>query len=579
MTLGHLGADPLERIVETALHKITAGESVEQIERTRIDLKEEPGRRGPDGSILPGEPQNEGAATFLAGEMACMANTPGGGALIVGVADDGTLIGTELDGDWLRHRIWELAKRKLTVAAREHLLRGCRVLVLSVPEALEPVEHANRVRWRVGSNCVDVDPVVWRAGMLQRVGFDWSAQQSGHTFADASPAALEVAREYLTGTDAEDRNELASAGDQDLLTRLDLLDSDGELNNAGSLLFVGTPFAGIDYIRRDVPGGDSILRIEKTIPLIQQVSETERAGNITNRTTHVRNGFAERQINAIPPRAFREAIVNGIAHRDWTLPYPTTVEHVGHTLIVTSPGGFIGGVTPENAITHPAVPRYRRLAQALASLGLAERQGIGIDRMVRDMLAIGRPAPVISEIQGPYVRVTLLGGEPDTTIVNLVSSLKPSDVVNVETLLLIEQLSRRGWIDAERAAPTLQRPVEAASEAIRLLSKATADGEPIITEVRGVPAHLEPAYRFARTTRKKLAHRLAPLTTSDGRDTLILDWARSRGRVSTTELADLADISVGTANRSLTKLEKASILDPGRTSKGRGFFYTPSESQ
>jgi ATP-dependent DNA helicase RecG len=34
-----------------------------------------------------------------------MANTPGGGALVVGVADDGTVLGTELDADWLRHRI------------------------------------------------------------------------------------------------------------------------------------------------------------------------------------------------------------------------------------------------------------------------------------------------------------------------------------------------------------------------------------------------------------------------------------------------------------------------------------------
>lgn len=576
MTLGYLGTDPLESTVETALRQIAAGESTETLERTRIDLKEEPGRRGSSGSILPGEPRNEKAASFLAGEMACMANTPGGGAIVVGVADDGTRIGTELDGDWLRHRIWELTKRKLTVAASEHLLDSCRVLVLTVPEALELVEHAGRVRWRVGSNCVEVDPVVWRAGMLQRIGFDWSAQPSGHTFADVRPTALEIAREYLTGVDSGERSELASTGDQDLLTRLDLLDSEGWLNNAGSLLFVGTPFVGIDYMRRDVPGGDSIFRIEETTPLVQQVREAERAGKVANRTTHVFDGFAQRQITAIPPRAFREAIVNGIAHRDWASPNPTTVEHVGNTLTVASPGGFIGGVTPENAITHPAVPRYRCLAQALASLGLAERQGIGIDRMVRDMLAIGRPAPVISEIEGPYVSVTLLGGEPDTAIVDLVSLLEPREAVNVETLLLIEQLSHRGWIDADRAAPTLQRPVEAVSEAIRLLSEATVGGEAVITKVRGTPAHIQPAYHFAPATRNRLAHRLAPLMTPGGRDSLIVDWAQARGRVSTTELADLADISVGTANRCLTALEQIGILDPGRVSKGRGFFYTPS---
>ena len=116
MTLGHLGPDPLEFVVEAALQQLARGEPVERIETTRLDLKEEPGRRAKGGTVLPGQRHNEQAASYLAGEMACMANTPGGGSIIVGIADDGSRIGTELDGDWLRHRIWELSKRRLTVA-------------------------------------------------------------------------------------------------------------------------------------------------------------------------------------------------------------------------------------------------------------------------------------------------------------------------------------------------------------------------------------------------------------------------------------------------------------------------------
>jgi ATP-dependent DNA helicase RecG len=58
--------------------------------------------------------------------MACFANTAGGGAIIVGVADDGARIGTELDHEWPRHRIWELTGRKLTVSARPVDLDGWR---------------------------------------------------------------------------------------------------------------------------------------------------------------------------------------------------------------------------------------------------------------------------------------------------------------------------------------------------------------------------------------------------------------------------------------------------------------------
>lgn len=56
----------------------------------------------------------------------------------------------------------------------------------------------------------------------------------------------------------------------------------------------------------------------------------------------------------LPELAVREAIVNGVAHREWALPEPTVVEHVGRTTRVTSSGGLVGGVTPRNIITHPS---------------------------------------------------------------------------------------------------------------------------------------------------------------------------------------------------------------------------------
>ena len=53
-------------------------------ETQAIDFKEEAGRRQ-GRELLPGRPENPDAATKLADEVACMANSPGGGALIVGV--------------------------------------------------------------------------------------------------------------------------------------------------------------------------------------------------------------------------------------------------------------------------------------------------------------------------------------------------------------------------------------------------------------------------------------------------------------------------------------------------------------
>ena len=520
-----------------------------------------------------------------------MANTPGGGALIVGVADDGTRIGTELDAEWLRHRIYELTDRKLTVDAREAILAECRILVLTAHEAVEPIRYGGRIRWRVDTNCVEVDASTWHTRKLHNSGFDWSEQPSGHTLDDVSPVAAEIARRYLRQRGSPTDTELAEAPVADLIRRLNLADSSSRLTNAGSLLFVATPYPGIDYIRRDTPGGDSRNRIRSTGPLLEQIHKVELACQAANRTFHIAHGFAHGQPQAIPPRALREAIVNGSVHRDWRSALPTTVEHAGDTMTVTSPGGFVGGIDPLNIISHPAVPRYRSLAEAAAALGIAERQGIGVARMTRDMLAIGRPRPEINEITGPFVRVTLLGGEPDREVILFISDIVPVNLTaGVEPHLLIDELCRRGWIDAETAAPLLQRTKAEASEAISRLKTANLTDEPdaycdrpeefasgVIAEVAGVPANYPAACRLSDEARGRLAHLCPYLSTPEGQNALICDWATRRGRVSSTEVADLTGLSVLTAGRRLSALADAGVLKPAQSAQtGRGFHYVPA---
>ena len=111
---------------------------------------------------------------------------------ILGVSDTGQLIGTELNIDVLRHRIYELSNRRLTANITELIVDGVRLLVLRVPEALEPVAWRGKIRWRVGSNCVEVDPSSWWSGRMYRTGYDWSAEPSGYGLADVRPAARPI---------------------------------------------------------------------------------------------------------------------------------------------------------------------------------------------------------------------------------------------------------------------------------------------------------------------------------------------------------------------------------------------------
>ena len=224
-----------------------------------------------------------------------------------------------------------------------------------------------------------------------------------------------------------------------------------------------------------------MLRIESTYPLITQVDEVIRAAGGFIRVAHVRtgpSGAVHLRRRALPVIAAREAIVNGVVHRDWHSPDPTLVEHIDNMLIVSSPGGFIGGITTENIITHPPAPRYRSLAMAMAKLGLGRARG---DRYRpgwwAPCSASGLRRPVITEINGPYVRVTLAGGHPDRETVDFLASVEPAALAgDVEVLMLLDLLCRRGWVDALTAAPDLQRRPSEMDERLDRLRQVHQDG-------------------------------------------------------------------------------------------------------
>lgn len=577
----HFGHDPVAEAVQVILTRLDAGEVIDDsVERQSIDLKEEHGRRDRSGRLLPGTPENDAAAQGLAEASACMANTDGGGALIVGVANDGTIIGTVLDAEWLRLRIYELTERKLTTAISEHVTpRGERLLIVRSPQALEPIRYRGRLKWRVADQCVEIDPATWHAQRMVSLQFDWSAQPSTVSTQHVRPAAVEQARELLRASDEPHAAELASASPQDLLRRLNVVTHDGLLTNAGVLAFVGRQAPMLDYIRRAHPGGDSTVRIRREDrSLLEELSGVLFAIEANNPIRHEQDGLVIGQTRELPARAVREAIVNGVAHREWSLPEPTVVEHVGTQLRVTSPGGFVAGVTAQNILTHPSKSRNRALAELLSRLRIAEREGIGVDRMVGDMLRAGLEQPTIEEIGGPYVRATLSGQHPDRAWIAWLRSMEPASTrEDLNLLIALRQLITVGWLDAATLGTAIQDTEEVAAATLDQLSTVTISGANVIKPVLGVPGAAAPAWTLSEESR-------AALTRNDSaqgrarpaipRDTVAASYARARGRISSTELGSLVSANPSNMGTVLKALEDEGKLRPSWPSRrGQGFHY------
>ncbi len=541
-------------------------------ESKHVDLKQEPGRYR-NGELLPGHPKNEAAALDLASEAACMANTDHGGALIIGVSDDGTPIGTQLDLEWLRLRIYELTQRQLTVSIREVTLHDVRILILKSPEAVEPIAVKHKMTWRVDDRCVEVDPSTWRTRRYARV--DWSAQTSGLPISAVRDVAVGRARDYLREAGGVMADELAELPTADLLQRLNVTTPDGELTQAGAIAFVGRIDApALDYIRRDYPGGGSRERIRLVNRgLIEELFEAERATSAFNPTTQIRHSLTVGHIRELPEPAVREVIVNACAHRDWNNPEASVIEHIGSTLTVTSPGGFPEGVTSANVLTHPSTSRNRSLVDLLARLRIAERQGIGIDLITTELLRLGHVRPEIEELP-LAVQVTLVGGPPKQEWIRWLNQIQPRKLNhNVNALLLLDHLRRYWWVDAEAAAPVLQTNAVRAQRAISELAAATWTEKPVLELISGTPPGSQPAYRLNPAARSLIGG----AKTTD-RAEIGLHWARARGRISSTELASILGARPTNMRSVLEKLVTEGLITPGREGhRGAGFFYRPTE--
>lgn len=574
------GYDPVGDEVQRVLTSLEAGIGLpDRAERVHVDLKEEAGRRNRYGDVAPGQRENERAADQVAGESACMANTEGSGALILGVADDGEVVGTSLDVDWLRSRVYELTNRMLTIPVTEARIGGQRVLIIRPPQAVEAVRYRGRITWRVDNRCVEIDLATWYARRMVRTHYDWSAQGSDLPVSDVRRPALDLVRQFLRDSGEPASTDLADEPDQAMLRRLNVVTRDGMLTNAAALLLHGREAPCLDYLHREAAGGDSTARVRLTgRSLLEELDAVFTAVSAHNGLRHVTRGLVVGQVREIPERAAREAVVNAVAHREWASPEQTVVEHIGTTLRVTSPGGFFGGVTEHNIITHPSQSRNRALTELLRALRVAEREGIGVDRMVADMVRYGHEQPSIREITGPFVRASLVADARDEAWEIWLAELSPTAVVNdLSVLLLLRSLVDQRWLDIERAMPLLQLNDLETRGALSRAQTVLLDGRPVVVEVDGLPDSDDPPLRLSHAA----AHRLSSLDeqvvrsrSAPSRRSIALSYAQARGRVSSTELASISHTQRTNVSSVLKDLEDEGLLRPAFPSgRGRGFHY------
>ena len=124
------------------------------------------------------------------------------------------------------------------------------------------------------------------------------------------------------------------------------------------------------------------------------------------------DGFRVEEVPSVPLFALREAMVNAVCHRDYSLIGANIqVRLFADRLEVQSPGGLPGPVTVANILTE-SYARNPRVADILRDLGYVERHGLGIDNMLQSMKDAHLPPPEFANSETSFT-VILRFREPD----------------------------------------------------------------------------------------------------------------------------------------------------------------------
>ncbi len=89
----------------------------------------------------------------------------------------------------------------------------------------------------------------------------------------------------------------------------------------------------------------------------------------------------------------REAILNAVAHRDYSITSEVVIKQFPNKIIINNPGGFPKGVSIENILTVSSTPRSRLMTEVLEKTGLVERSGQGVDKIFSITLSEGKAEP------------------------------------------------------------------------------------------------------------------------------------------------------------------------------------------
>jgi ATP-dependent DNA helicase RecG len=406
--------------------------------------------------------------------VVALANTEGG-ELYLGIEDNGDVTGLHPNHHDIAGLSALIANRTIPHIPVECKLldyKGIPVIRILIPKSRQLVSTSDGLlqRRRLMAN-----------GKPEAVPFyphEFTERQSSLGITDTS--AMQLTSLTIDHLDPLERKRLRDAirrygGDS---TLVDLPDDefDGALHlvsivdgkrypTLAGLLMIGHE----DILRQQVPahevafqvleGTDVRMNLFFRMPFIKVLEEIERLFTAQVREKEFQVGLFRVAVPNYEPRAFREALINALIHRDYTRLGAVHIRIDDDGLTISNPGGFVEGVTLNNLLITEPKPRNPLLADITKRVGLSERTGRGIDRIFEGLLRYGRPAPDYSRSDTTSVIVRMSNAESDLDFIEMIleEENRTGIPMSLDSLIVLSRLRHERRLTTADLAPSTQK--------------------------------------------------------------------------------------------------------------------------
>ena len=347
--------------------------------------------------------ENSFSATKDLPDYSAALSNEGGGKLILGVNPNRIIIGTRAYKDThnkLSHDLLQKLKIRIDVEELHH--PEGRVLIFHIPAHPigQPIKSTGNYTYpmRAGESLVEMDNATLRR-ILNETETDFSSQiVMDFSLEDVDEQAIDNFKK-LWAKKAQ-RDDYLSYSNEKTLRAIGLLSEKG-LNYASLILFgkkekIDEFAAGSEIIfewRQDSKKIPHDYRKNWREPFFKIYNEIWETINARNIRFPFQEGLFQREIYAFSEKPVREALLNAVAHRDYTINSRSVfIKASPEQFIVETPGGLPYGITIEN-ILRKTYWRNRRIAETFEKAGLVERSGQGMDDIFENTIKEGKGLP------------------------------------------------------------------------------------------------------------------------------------------------------------------------------------------